>query len=96
MVTEFEDITNKMVEDTFPLKSIIIRGDDQVWFTEELRALKRTRLREYTRHGKSQKYNDLQSKFDKIFENEFKIELEVAEGKRRSSYSALKRLGLRP
>jgi hypothetical protein len=101
MVTEFEDITNKMVEDTFPLKSIIIRGDDQVWFTEELRALKRTRLREYNRHGKSQKYNDLQGKFDKKFENEFKkymtkIELEVTEGKRGSSYSALKKLGLRP
>ena len=92
---------SKLVEETFPLKSILISGEDKVWFTEELRALKRSRLREYTRHGKSEKYSELKAKFDKKFENEFKkylakIELEVTEGKRGSAYSALKKLGLRP
>ena len=82
------------------MKSIQISGKDQPWFTEELRALKRSRLREYTRHGKSKKYTELKSKFDKKFEAEFKkyqtkIELEVTEGKRGSAYSALKKLGLR-
>jgi hypothetical protein len=101
MVAEFQDVLNTMVEETFPQKSILISGDDQVWFNEELRALKRRRLREYSRHGKSQKYLELQSKFDKKFENELlkykaKVELEVTEGKRGSSYSALKKLGLRP
>ena len=101
MVAEFQEKMTKMVEETFPLKSILISGEDQVWFTEELRALKRSRLREYTRHGKSEKYTELKLKFDKKFENEFKkyqakIESEVTEGKRGSAYSALKKLGLRP
>ena len=100
-VTSFENMMSKMVEDTFPLKSIIISNDDQVWFNEDLRALKRARLREYNRHGKSLKYLNLKSKFDTKFKQEFfkykaKIELEVIEGKRGSSYSALKKLGLRP
>ena len=97
MVAEYQEVMIKMVEETFPLKSIIISGDDQVWFNEELRALKRARLREYTRHGKTQKYIELQNKFDEKFNNEFlkyqaKIELEVTEGKRGSSYSAIKKL----
>ena len=101
MVTEFEEMMSKMVEQTFPLKSILISGEDKAWFTEELRALKRRRLREYTRHGKSRKYSDLKARFDKKFEAEFKkyyakIELEVTEGKRGSAYCALKKLGLRP
>ena len=98
MVAEYQEMMNKMVTETFPLKTITISGDDQVWFNEELRALKRTRLREYNRHGKTEKYQNLQSKFDIKFKNEFlkyktKIELEVTEGKRGSSYSAIKKTG---
>ena len=93
MVTSFENMMTKMVETTFPMKSIVISNDDQIWFNEDLRALKRARLREYNRHGKSVKYLNLKSKFDTKFKNEFfkykaKIELEVIEGKRGSSYSA--------
>ena len=40
MVTCFENQMNKMVEETFPLKTILISNDDQVWFNEVLRALK--------------------------------------------------------
>ena len=101
MVAWFETKMGKMVEETFPQKSILISNDDQVWFNEDLRAIKRARLREYNRHGKSVKYLNLKSKFDSKFRNEFfkykaKLELEVTEGKRGSSYSALKKLGLRP
>ena len=67
MVEVFQNLLLKLVEETFPLKSILISNDDQVWFNEELRALKRNRLREYNRHGKSQKYLDLQMKFDHKF-----------------------------
>ena len=101
MVTELQKILQKIVEDTFPLKSIIISSEDQPWFNEELRKLKRLRLMEYNRHGKSKKYLELQDTFDRKFQNELqkyraKIELEVTEGKRGSTYSALKKLGLRP
>ena len=101
MVSKFQDIMDKMVSDTFPCKTITIFADDKPWFNEELRTLKRSRLREYNRHGKSQKYLELQDKFDRKFKNEFhkyrlKIELEVSQGKRGSSYSVIKKLGLRP
>ena len=101
MVTEYEEFLNKMVVETFPIKTIIVSADDQVFFNEELRALKRSRLREYNRHGKSHRYDELQKKFDSKFQNEFrnskeKIELEVTQGKRGSTYSAIKKLGLRP
>ena len=71
MVENFQNKMNELVEETFPLKSIIISNEDQVWFNEELRALKRARLREYSRHGKSLKYLDLKSKFDLKFRHEF-------------------------
>ena len=101
MVQKYQEMLQKIVEETFPLKSIKISDYDQPWFTEELRALKRTRMREYTRHGKSEKYIELKAKFDRKFQNEVekykqKIELEVTEGKRGSYYPALKKLGLRP
>ena len=101
MVGKFQNVLDKMVEDTFPLKPITITSEDQPFFNEHLRALKRRRLREYTNHGKSEKYFELQTKFDHKFESELKkykakIELEVREGKRGSTYPALKKLGLRP
>ena len=101
MVSKYQDIMEKMVAETFPLKTITISLEDKPWFNEELRAIKRKRLREYNRHGKSEKYIKLQSQFDKKFQNELqkyklKIEIEVLEGKRGSSYSIIKKIGLRP
>ena len=101
MVEKYQQIVQKIVEETFPLKSIKISDQDKPWFTEELRALKRNRMREYERHGKSAKYFDLKEKFKRKLENEvekykLKIELEVTEGKRGSYYPAIRKLGLRP
>ena len=69
MVSTFQNIMDKMVSDTFPLKTITISSNDKPWFNEELRALKRNRIREYTRHGKSQRYLELQKEFDMKFQN---------------------------
>ena len=101
MVSKFQNFMDKMIADTFPSKTITISSEDKPWFNEELRSLKRARLREYNRHGKSQKYLELQTKFSNKFQNEFhkyrlKIENEVSEGKRGSSYFIVKKLGLRP
>ena len=46
------------------LKTIIISSEDNPWYNEELRILKRQRLREYERHGKSYKY--LQIRLSKV------------------------------
>ena len=101
MVEKYQEIVEKLVTKIFPLKAITISSEDQVWFNEELRALRRTKMREYARHGKSQKYCEIKEKFDKKFLNEIqkykkKIELEILEGKRGSYYPAIKKLGLRP
>ena len=69
IVAKLQDLLTNLVEETFPLKSIVISSEDLPFFNENLRALKRRRLREYCNHGKSDKYNELQRKFDDKFEN---------------------------
>ena len=101
MVEKFQDVTSKLMSETFPVKNIVISPDDKPWFNESLRKLKRLRLREYNRHGRSRNYLGLVSKFDQKAKAEIakyiqKVKLEVTAGKRGSSYPAIKRLGLRP
>ena len=47
MVSLFQSKLNSLVTEVFPLKSIIINPNDVPYFNEELRKLKRLRLREY-------------------------------------------------
>ena len=101
MVEKYQNTFQEMIEETFPLKSIKILDQDKPWFTEELSALKRTRMREYDKNGKSRKYYELKAKFGIKLQNEVekykqKIEVELMEGKRGSVYPAIKKLGLRP
>ena len=100
MVDLFQSMVNSILCDTFPEKQILISPYDDPWFSEELRHLKRQRQRQYTRHGKNKKYDELKTKFDDKLRNaklkyRDKIELEVRVGKRGSTYPALKRLGSR-
>ena len=55
---------DSMIAETFPLKTITLSSEDKPWFNEQLRSLKRARLREYNRHGKSVKYLELQTNFN--------------------------------
>ena len=76
-------------------------SEDSPWFNEKLRQLKRQRLREYNHHGRSEKYLKMATNFDELFKSERskyleKIQREVTEGKRGSTYPTLKRLGLQP
>ena len=101
MVHGFQNITNHLLIDTFPEKNILLNSDDKPWFNEQLRKLKRLRLREYSKRGRTKKYLNLSSSFEEKFKAEYekyiaKIKLEVTEGIRGSIYPAIKRLGLRP
>ena len=101
MVQIFQSKLQVMVTEFFPEKQISISSEDKPYFNESLRALKRKRQREYTKHGKSEKYLKLKALFDEkksceIEKYKEKILLEVTEGRRGSIYPALKRLGLRP
>jgi hypothetical protein len=46
MVQTFQSVVNSHFCSTFPEKQIIVSPEDKPWFTEELRNLKRCRLRE--------------------------------------------------
>ena len=56
MVAKYQTITSKLVCSTFPEKKIHHFSNDKPWFNEELRKLRRQRMREYTKNGKSDKY----------------------------------------
>ena len=100
MVEKYLDIVNTIFSETFPQKTIIQSDEDKPWFNENLRRIKRQRLREYEKRGLSIKYWELATNFDTTFKIERekyfqKIKLEVAEGRRGSIYPILKRLSLR-
>ena len=102
MVDSFVSQHNKMVDKGFPYKEIQVGSKDLPYFTEELRQLKRQRLRAYTQHGgKSEQYTRLKTQFSEKLKKEaiqyrLKIETEVKEGKRGSGYKRIRKLGKRP
>ena len=100
MVDMYQKMTTDLVDIHFPLKKVSISPYDRPWFTEELRSLRRRRQRIYRKEGKSEIYVALKNKFDTKLKKEAskyieKIEKEVLEGKRGSSYSAIRKLGNR-
>ena len=64
MVSEYEEILSSFLNSTCPEKRVICYENDKPWFTEKLRLLKRQRLREYSKNGKSQKYLHLKEDYD--------------------------------
>ena len=101
MVDNFQSLLTRIMSETFPEKRITITPYDQPWFTEELRKLRRARQRRYVRHGKDDLYLNIKRKFDlklqeEIFKYKNRIESQVRDGKRGSSYPALRKLGARP
>ena len=97
LVNLFEKHTSKLVESTFPEKTVTISDRDQPFMTENLKLIRRQRIRAYRKNGQSAKYLELQARFDQKMKEEAKkyhqkILDEVAEGKRSNSYTALRKL----
>ena len=96
----FQNKISEMVDDHFPIKTISITDSDQPWITNPLKKLKRSRQREYCRHGKSEKYHKLKDLFSEkqaaaVKHYTEKIIDEVSTGTKTSSYKALRKLGVR-
>ena len=96
----FQSKIMNLIDLHFPLKTISVSETDQPWITNELKKLKRARIREYCKHGKSQKYQDLKKLFydkqeEAVKHYTQKIIGEVRTGTRTSGYKALRRLGVR-
>jgi hypothetical protein len=102
MVEAFEARVQVLLDLHFPTKVVSVGAEDQPYFTEELRRLKRRRQRAYTAKGRrSGKYVELREQFNQKKKAEAvkyreKIVKEVMEGKRGSGYAAIRRLGARP
>ena len=101
MVDVFQSDLNRILCETFPQKQIIISPHDVPWFTEKLRQLKRRRQRHYVRHGKDDRYKEIYQQFEDMFRTEMnkykqRIENEVLDGKRGSTYPTIKKMGIRP
>ena len=99
IISLFEAHTASLLDKHFPTKTVSTSPVDKPWFTEELRQLKRRRLRIYTKKGKSPQYTKLKNLFEALQEKEItkytqKIEAAALEGSKGSSYSALRKLGV--
>ena len=97
MVTLFEQHSSTMVENTFPEKLVTISDRDPHFITEELKKLRIQRIRAYRKGSRSAKYLELQSLFDQKLKSEAKkyhqkMLVEVVEGKRKNSYTAVRKL----
>ena len=85
------------VGEYLPLKNRKISNDDQPWYTEELKKLKRKKSREYRKNRRSEKYTILNKKYDKklkIAQRRYKKEKidDVLSSSDRQWYSKLKRM----
>ena len=77
------------------------RPNDLPWISENMKVLKRSIMREYEKKGKSIKYFELKCSFDQKMKSEVakyieKITEDVKNGNRSCTYSALRKLGVRP
>ena len=67
LVQRFENIVEQKVNHFFPQKTTKIGVGDPPYITSELKNLKRKRMRIYKKHGKSVKYFELRSEFEKKY-----------------------------
>ena len=65
---EKAEILQKVLRDKFeaffPEKSFKVCGEDKPWITKEVKKLDRSRKREFSRHGKTKKWEKLNEKFE--------------------------------
>ena len=63
----FHDKLYKIFDHCFPLKSRTVTNENQPFYTEKLAKLKRKKCREYDKHRKSKKYDELANIYNKEF-----------------------------
>ena len=94
-------VLGRMLDTCLPTKTVRLRNTDKPFMTNDLKKIDRKRRREYIKHGKSPKYLNLTSIYQKKFSTasqnflnrNVRALLETEPGK---AYSVLRRLGARP
>ena len=97
----FQFYTEEILNLFCPKKQVLSRPDEKPFITEDMKLLKRRIMREYEKRHKSAKYYELKELFQQKYETEIikykeKIIDDVRNGDRFSTYSALRKLGVRP
>ena len=90
-----------MLDKTCPQKIVKVRTKDKPFITKELKVLDRKRRREYKRHGKTDKYLELNARYTRkmksasqnFLDRSVRSLMESAPGK---AYGILKRMGAQP
>ena len=100
-VNNFENTVIQKLDEFLPQKIVKIGIEDKPFMTLELKQLKRLRMREYIRHGKSEKYIKLREEFKEKFRKESKRFLRknvdsLKECEPGKAYNVLKRMGAMP
>ena len=91
----------RMLEDSLPTKTVKLRHTDKPYITHEIKVIDRRRRREYEKHGKSAKYLQLKTTYERklksatqnCLDKNVRALIETQPGK---AYSILKRLGAQP
>ena len=84
-----------------PQKTLKVSSHEKPWISYDLKKIARLKRREYIKHGRSEKYKKLQSKFDTKFEDAAKryLDKNVTEMENTNpgkAYKILKRMGAPP
>ena len=100
-VEKLQEVLENKLNEVFPKVSFRVTEQDQPWINFELKKLDRLKKREYVRHGKSKKYNELLEKFDlkyKVAANDHleKYVRSLKEENPGKAYSVLKKMGAQP
>ena len=62
-----QDVLMNKLDEFCPLKTTKVSSRDKAWMNAELRGLKRRRMREWNKHGKSVKYDKLAKEFEQKY-----------------------------
>ena len=100
-VSKFQELVSEQLDEIFPTKNIRVTQQDKAFITFELKKLDRQKKREYRRHGKSQNYIELLTKFDEKYARAAKDHLDknvrsLKEEKPGQAYAVLKKMGSQP
>ena len=101
LVSLFEYYSSEVTNIVLPQKTIIIQKRDKPYFTQGLKNLRRRKMREYSKSGKSAKFLSLQEEYKTLLKSEVKkykekLLSQVEDGSRGSIYKLLRRLGDSP
>ena len=98
---ELQNILIGKLDELCPQVSFKVNNQDKPWINKELKKLKRSKMREYQKRGKSEKYQKLDQEFTKKYKSaakkfmERKIEA-LRETKPGQAFKILKSMGAQP